>query len=81
MHTASARQFIGTVVSNRMQKTLVVKVDTVNVHPKYGKRYTVSAKFKVHDDVGTFQVGDRVTFAECRPISKDKRWKVIGKAV
>lgn len=62
-----------------MQKTLVVKVDSVKVHPKYGKRYTVSAKFKVHCEQGGYQVGDQVAFAECRPLSKDKRWKVIGK--
>lgn len=63
-----------------MQKTIVVKVDRVEVHPKYGKRYTVSTKFKVHDEEGAYHVGDTVRFVECRPFSKDKRWKVIAKA-
>lgn len=74
------RTFTGEVVSDRMQKTIVVKVDRVKVHPKYGKRYVVSAKFKVHDEANAYHVGDRVTFAACRPLSKDKRWRVIGKA-
>jgi small subunit ribosomal protein S17 len=63
-----------------MHKTLVVKVDRVKVHPKYRKQYTVSTKFKVHDEAGAYHVGDTVAFVECKPISKDKRWKVVGRA-
>ncbi|OGL77974.1 30S ribosomal protein S17 [Candidatus Uhrbacteria bacterium RIFCSPHIGHO2_12_FULL_54_23] len=73
------RTFIGTVVSDRMQKTLVVNVDRVKVHPKYEKRYVASTTFKVHDEKGAYHTGDKVIFVECRPLSKDKRWKVIEK--
>jgi small subunit ribosomal protein S17 len=71
------KKFNGIVVSNRSDKTIVVRVDRVRVHPKYRKRYTISKKYKVHDEKNKFQEGDKVTFIECRPISKDKRWRVI----
>ncbi len=71
------RKLDGIVVSNKMTKTIVVRVDSVSVHPKYKKGYTVSKKYKVHDEKGQFQEGDKVSFVECRPISKDKRWRVI----
>jgi len=71
------RKLDGIVVSNKMTKTIVVRVDSMSVHPKYKKRYTVSKKYKVHDEKGQFQEGDKVSFVECRPISKDKRWRVI----
>jgi len=71
------RKLSGVVVSNKMSKTIVVKVDSISVHPKYKKRYTVSKSYKVHDEKGQFQEGDKVSFVECRPISKDKRWRVV----
>jgi small subunit ribosomal protein S17 len=71
------RRFNGIVVSDKMDKTITVKVDRVKVHPKYKKRYTVSKKYKVHDEKNKFKEGDKVTFVECRPLSKDKRWRVI----
>jgi len=71
------RIFTGTVVSTTMRKTLVVRVDRVVVHPKYLKRYTSSKKYKVHDEQGSCKVGDTIRFQECRPISRDKRWRVI----
>ena len=71
------RKLSGVVVSNKMAKTIVVQVDSVAVHPKYKKRYTVSKKYKVHDAKGQFQEDDKVSFVECRPISKDKRWRVV----
>lgn len=74
------RVFTGEVVSNKMHKTIVVRVDSAKVHPKYGKRYILSRKYKVHDEKNEYQVGDVVKFTECRPLSKDKRWRVIGKA-
>lgn len=70
------RKFSGVVVSDKMSKTIVVKVDTVVVHPKYGKRYVSSKKYKVHDEKEQFKEGDLVKFVECRPLSKDKRWRV-----
>jgi len=74
-----ARKFSGVVVSDKMTKTIVVRVDRIKVHPKYGKRYTVSAKYKVHDEKGEFHIGDKVNFIECRPLSRDKRWRVLSK--
>jgi small subunit ribosomal protein S17 len=73
----TGRKLAGVVVSNKMDKTIVVRVDRVAVHPKYKKRYTVSQKYKVHDEKNQYQEGDKVIFSECRPISKDKKWRVI----
>ena len=73
-----SRKFIGIVVSDKSAKTIVVKVESVKIHPKYKKRYTVSRKYKVHDENNKFKAGDKVTFVECRPLSRDKRWRVIG---
>lgn len=73
------RRFKGVVVSHRMDKTAVVKVQEIKVHPKYGKRYKVSEKYKVHDEKNEYRVGDGVIFEECRPISREKRWRMIGK--
>ncbi len=64
----------GTVTSIKMNKTIVVQVDTYKTHPKYGKRYKVSSKFYAHDEENTCQVGQTVTINECRPLSKLKRW-------
>ncbi len=75
---ASLRKFTGEVISNKMAKTIVVKVESVKIHPKYHKRYTVSQKYKVHDEKNVCKVGDKVTFVECRPLSKDKRWRVLS---
>ncbi len=71
--------FTGVVVSTKMPKTLVVKIDQIKKHPKYLKFYTVSSKFKVHYTSGTYAVGNKVSFVECRPLSKDKRWRVTKK--
>jgi len=60
-----------------MDKTIVVKVDSVKIHPKYKKRYTMSKKYKVHDEKNKFKVDDKVIFIECRPLSKDKKWRVV----
>lgn len=74
------REFVGTVVSDKMSKTIVVRVDRVKSHPKYRKQYAVSDRYKVHDEKNEYKVGDKVTFVETRPYSKDKRWRVTGKA-
>lgn len=71
------RRFGGVVVSDKMDKTITVRVEQVKVHPKYKKRYFVSRKFKVHDEKNQYKEGDKVNFVECRPISKDKRWRVL----
>jgi small subunit ribosomal protein S17 len=72
------RKFTGVVVSDKMTKTIVVKVESVKIHPKYQKRYTESRKYKVHDEKNQFKIGDKVVFVQCRPLSKDKRWRVLS---
>jgi small subunit ribosomal protein S17 len=70
------RTKIGTVVSNKMDKTVVVGVDTYKSHPKYKKRYKVTKKFYAHDEENKYKEGDKVTIQEGRPMSKLKRWVV-----
>lgn len=77
--TPIKKKFKGTIVSDKMDKTIVVKVDRVKRHPKYHKSFLVSKKYKVHDERKQFKTGDQVTFVECRPLSKDKRWRVLYK--
>lgn len=74
------RKLTGTVVSDKMQKTVVVEVERLKVHPVYKRRFKVSKKYKAHTDTGEFHTGDKVVIEETLPISKDKKWKVIGKA-
>ncbi len=69
----------GTVVSNKMEKTVVVEVERIKEDPKYKKRYQVHKKYKAHDEEGEYKIGDRVVIEESRPMSKDKKWKVIKK--
>ena len=71
------KKFNGVVLSNAMNKTIVVKVDQVKIHSKYKKRFTISKKYKVHDEKEQFNVNDKVSFIECRPLSRYKRWRVI----
>lgn len=73
------KQFSGTIVSDKMAKTAVVKVETVVSHPKYKKRRRVFKKYKAHYEEGDFKIGDRVVIEECRPISKDKKWRIVSK--
>ena len=73
----------GVVVSNKMEKTITVKVTRVTHHPVYNKVMKRQTKFKAHDEKREAQIGDTVIITETRPISKTKRWrlvKVIGKA-
>lgn len=63
-----------------MQKTVVIRVESTKVHPKYKKQYRVSKRFKAHDEKNEYKVGDVVRFVETRPLSRDKRWRVVGKA-
>ena len=71
------RKLNGKVVSDKMDKTIVVKVDSVKLHPKYHKRYITSKKYKVHDEKNYYKVDDKVVFVASRPLSKGKRWRVI----
>ncbi len=72
------RTLKGTVTSDKMAKTIVVRVDRTMVHPKYGKRYVRSQKYHVHDETNAHHVGEVVSFQECRPYSKTKRWRVVN---
>jgi small subunit ribosomal protein S17 len=71
------KQLKGTIISDKMQKTVVVRVERIKAHPKYKKRYKVHKKYKVHDEKGEYKVGDQVVIEECRPLSKEKKWRVI----
>lgn len=78
-----AREEIGIVVSNKMQKTIVVKLDRRIRHPMYGKFITKSKKIKVHDEVNSAGIGDQVLVVETRPLSREKRYalkEVLRKA-
>lgn len=66
----------GVVVSDKMDKTVVVLVSRFVKHPKYGKYYKVSKKYKAHDEENRYKTGDKVDIVETRPISKDKKFKV-----
>jgi small subunit ribosomal protein S17 len=74
---ANKRILKGTVVSDKMDKTIVVLIERIKEHRQYRRRYRVSKKYKVHDPEKKFKVGDRVSIQECRPISKEKRWTVL----
>ena len=67
----------GVVVSNKMKKTVVVKVESVYRHPVYQKVMRTTSKFKAHDEAGEYKVGDKVEIMECRPLSADKCWRVV----
>lgn len=73
------RRLEGTVKSTGMSKTVVVRVNRTSVHPKYHKRYTKSRSYKAHDEKEECRVGDMVVIEACRPLSKHKKWRVIGK--
>jgi small subunit ribosomal protein S17 len=67
----------GRVVSDKMDKTIVVVSETRVPHPVYGKIVRKSVKFKAHDETNDAKTGDTVRIAECRPLSKDKRWRLV----
>jgi len=68
---------IGTVVSNKMDKTIVVAVEDFVRHSLYGKAVKRTAKFKAHDEENTCRMGDKVRIMETRPLSRDKRWRLV----
>lgn len=75
---------IGKVVSNKMEKTIVVAVETYKKHDLYHKRIKYTKKFKAHDENNEARIGDTVKIMETRPLSKDKRWRlaeIVEKAV
>jgi small subunit ribosomal protein S17 len=68
---------VGKVVSNKMEKTIVVAIETYKNHSLYHKRIKVTKKFKAHDENNDAKIGDVVKIMETRPISKDKRWRLV----
>jgi small subunit ribosomal protein S17 len=76
---SKGRKLQGTVVSDKMKKTVVVAITSLKLHPKYKKYFKVTKKFKAHDENNEYHVGDQVLIQETRPMSKEKRWIVVGK--
>lgn len=72
------KEFTGTVVSDKMQKTVIVRVARMSKHPKYSRIIKKYSKFKVHDEKNAAKTGDTVRIEEARPLSKDKRFRLIG---
>ncbi len=78
MERNSRKVKIGTVVSDKMQKTIVVAVEGKKKHPLYGKVLKVTNKFKAHDENNDAKINDKVLIMETRPLSKEKRWRLVG---
>ena len=76
-HRGHRKTRVGTVVSDKMQKTVVVAIERRVAHPVYGKMITRTKRLKAHDEENSAKVGDVVRVMETRPLSKDKRWRVI----
>jgi small subunit ribosomal protein S17 len=72
------KEFVGIVKSDKMDKTIVVAVETMALHPLYKKYVTRIKKVKAHDEINEAKIGDRVRVVECRPISKEKCWKLAA---
>ena len=77
--TKTSNTLSGVVVSDKMNKTIVVSISRFVKHPKYGKFYKINKKYKAHDEENKYKIGDKVEITETKPISKDKRFKVVTK--
>lgn len=73
------RRIEGIVVSCKMKKTVVVEVVGLKKHPRYRRIYKVTKRYKVHDPDNKYHLGDKVIIEECRPLSRDKKWRVLEK--
>ena len=71
------KTLVGTVVSDKMEKTIVIRIDRRKLHPLYKKYITRTKKIKAHDEGNVCQIGDLVKVIESRPLSKDKRWNLL----
>ena len=78
MNTKKRKTLTGTVVGDKMNKTVVVAVTSSSKHGLYGKAIKVTNKYKAHDEENSCGIGDRVSIEECRPLSKEKRWTVAS---
>lgn len=74
----SKRKLSGLVVSDKMAKTRIVEVHRLKKHPRYHKYFRVTRRYKVHDENNQYKAGDSVLIRETRPLSKEKRWQIIG---
>lgn len=79
MDKKNRKKLIGTIVSDKMDKTRVVEVERIKEHPRYHKRFKIFKRYKAHDEKNEYKTGDKVLIQECRPLSKDKRWIIVGK--
>lgn len=70
------KERVGVIVSDKMEKTVVVAVEALVVHPLYGKRMRRTKRYKAHDEANECRMGDRVRIMETRPLSREKRWRV-----
>ena len=77
MERDSRKTIVGKVVSNKMDKTIVVAMEDSVKHPLYGKIVKRTVKFKAHDEQNECNIGDRVRIMETRPLSKEKRWRLV----
>ena len=77
MERGNRKVRIGRVVSDKMDKTVVVAVETLVSHPLYGKQVKRTTKFKAHDENNDCGIGDKVRIMETRPLSKEKRWRLV----
>lgn len=77
--TKIKRRLTGMIVSNKMQKTVIVEITTLKAHLKYHRRYKLTNRFKVHNENNEYTVGDKVIIEETKPLSKEKRWVIICK--
>ena len=73
------RKITGVVVSDKMTKTRVIAVSRLKQHPRYLKYQKLTTRFKAHDEANEYHTGDKVVIEETRPLSKDKRWRIVGK--
>ena len=71
------KEFIGTVKSDKMEKTIVVSIETLTLHPLYKKYVKRTKKVKAHDEKNEAKIGDRVRVIECRPLSREKCWRLV----
>ncbi|KXO15966.1 30S ribosomal protein S17 [Peptoniphilus sp. GNH] len=78
MERNSRKTIVGRVVSDKMDKTITVAVETLVAHPIYKKRFKKTTKFKAHDENNECGIGDLVKIMETRPLSKDKRWRLVN---
>lgn len=77
MERSNRKVYRGTVISDKMDKTITVIVETKKTHPLYGKRVKYSKKFKAHDEKNEAKVGDKVVIMETRPLSATKRFRLV----